>query len=405
MLPVCDQVPVFGTYSRADVSSSLNPPATRTLPFVSTTGTKGPARDVLMRPVAVHFPESRIRRDRRTSGRRHRRRPLPKPGRQPTPRRNPALGTPTCCRSESTSRSPGRRSLPSWCCVVPGGASGDEHSSISEPGGERRPPPGIHVSSGRPRPGRRGRSSATLSGALPPPPPPPNARTRPSLSAIVMPSFPRSLAGLPVVRQATAVVAPGEADAGAVTAVAEADGIRDGRRRSEPPPARRAPPSTSRPMAPAPAPARARARARPRPRPPRARARARPAAPAPAPAPGERASSFEGTSTARESRAAVGSMGTQPGRCRPPASGPGRGRLPASRRSAGRNRLRSTGSCGSLLRSREAAIVGVERGPQLTDRVVEAGPRGPNGDAQGRRDLRQRVPEVVMEHDDRPLFR
>ena len=36
---------------------------------------------------------------------------------------------------------------------------------------------------------------------------------------------------------------------------------------------------------------------------------------------------------------------------------------------------------------------------------MEAGPRGPNGDAQGVGDLRQPVPEVVMEHDDRPLLR
>ena len=47
----------------------------------------------------------------------------------------------------------------------------------------------------------------------------------------------------------------------------------------------------------------------------------------------------------------------------------------------------------------------VERGPQLTDRVVEAGPRGPFGDAQGRRDLRERIPEVVVQDDDRPLLR
>ena len=47
----------------------------------------------------------------------------------------------------------------------------------------------------------------------------------------------------------------------------------------------------------------------------------------------------------------------------------------------------------------------IERGPQLTDRVVEAGPRGPFGDAQGRRDLRERIPQVVVQDDDRPLFR
>ena len=47
----------------------------------------------------------------------------------------------------------------------------------------------------------------------------------------------------------------------------------------------------------------------------------------------------------------------------------------------------------------------VEHGPQLTDRVVEAGPRGPVGDAQGLRDLRERIPQVVVEDDDRPLFR
>ena len=49
--------------------------------------------------------------------------------------------------------------------------------------------------------------------------------------------------------------------------------------------------------------------------------------------------------------------------------------------------------------------VRVERGPQLTDRVVEAGPRGPYGDAQGRRDLRQRIPEVVVQDDDGAVFR
>ena len=47
----------------------------------------------------------------------------------------------------------------------------------------------------------------------------------------------------------------------------------------------------------------------------------------------------------------------------------------------------------------------IERGPQLTDRVVKAGPRGPFRDAQGRRDLGERVPQVVVQHDDRPLFR
>ena len=36
---------------------------------------------------------------------------------------------------------------------------------------------------------------------------------------------------------------------------------------------------------------------------------------------------------------------------------------------------------------------------------MKTGPRGPNGDAQGCRDLRQRIPEVVVEDDDRPLFR
>jgi len=36
---------------------------------------------------------------------------------------------------------------------------------------------------------------------------------------------------------------------------------------------------------------------------------------------------------------------------------------------------------------------------------VEAGPRRPNRDAEAFRDLSQWVPEVVMEHDDRSLFR
>ena len=56
------------------------------------------------------------------------------------------------------------------------------------------------------------------------------------------------------------------------------------------------------------------------------------------------------------------------------------------------------------LGSRDAPF-SVEDGPQLADRVVESGPRSPDGDAQGRRDLRQRVAEVVMEDDDRALFR
>ena len=47
----------------------------------------------------------------------------------------------------------------------------------------------------------------------------------------------------------------------------------------------------------------------------------------------------------------------------------------------------------------------VQHSPQLTDRVVQPGPRGPDGDAQGLRDLRQRVPQVVVQDDDRPLFR
>ena len=55
--------------------------------------------------------------------------------------------------------------------------------------------------------------------------------------------------------------------------------------------------------------------------------------------------------------------------------------------------------------SRGTPVDVVERGPQLTDRVVEAGPRGPFGDAQGRRDLRERIPQVVVQDDDRPLFR
>ena len=63
------------------------------------------------------------------------------------------------------------------------------------------------------------------------------------------------------------------------------------------------------------------------------------------------------------------------------------------------------GSCRSLLGRREGASVTVERGPQLTDRVVEAGPRGPFGNAQGRRDLRERIPQVVVQDDDRPLLR
>jgi hypothetical protein len=36
---------------------------------------------------------------------------------------------------------------------------------------------------------------------------------------------------------------------------------------------------------------------------------------------------------------------------------------------------------------------------------MEPGPRGPYGDAKGRRDLGERIPKVVMEHHDRPLFR
>src|SRR6478752_5502590 len=36
---------------------------------------------------------------------------------------------------------------------------------------------------------------------------------------------------------------------------------------------------------------------------------------------------------------------------------------------------------------------------------MKTGPRGPNGDAKGGRDLRQRVPEVVVEDDDRSLPR
>jgi hypothetical protein len=49
--------------------------------------------------------------------------------------------------------------------------------------------------------------------------------------------------------------------------------------------------------------------------------------------------------------------------------------------------------------------VGIERRPQLADGVMEPGPRGPFGDTQGRRDLRQRIPEVVMQDDHRTLFR
>jgi hypothetical protein len=40
----------------------------------------------------------------------------------------------------------------------------------------------------------------------------------------------------------------------------------------------------------------------------------------------------------------------------------------------------------------------------MTDRVVKAGSRGPNGDPQGGRDLRERIPNVVMEDDHRSLF-
>jgi hypothetical protein len=36
---------------------------------------------------------------------------------------------------------------------------------------------------------------------------------------------------------------------------------------------------------------------------------------------------------------------------------------------------------------------------------MEAGPRGPYGNAQSLRDLRQRIPEVVMEDDDGAVFR
>jgi hypothetical protein len=36
---------------------------------------------------------------------------------------------------------------------------------------------------------------------------------------------------------------------------------------------------------------------------------------------------------------------------------------------------------------------------------MEAGLRSPYGDAEGVRDLRERIPKVVVEHDDRPLFR
>ena len=66
---------------------------------------------------------------------------------------------------------------------------------------------------------------------------------------------------------------------------------------------------------------------------------------------------------------------------------------------------RGFGSCRSLLGRREGAPVMVERGPQLTDRVVESGPRGPFGNAQGLRDLRERIPKVVVQDDDRPLLR
>jgi len=36
---------------------------------------------------------------------------------------------------------------------------------------------------------------------------------------------------------------------------------------------------------------------------------------------------------------------------------------------------------------------------------MKPGPRGPDGNPEGRRDLRQRIPKVVMEHDDRALLR
>ena len=56
-------------------------------------------------------------------------------------------------------------------------------------------------------------------------------------------------------------------------------------------------------------------------------------------------------------------------------------------------------------RTSRGSVLVVERGPQLTDRVMEPGPRGPFGDAQDLRDLRERIPLVVMEDDDRSLFR
>ena len=36
---------------------------------------------------------------------------------------------------------------------------------------------------------------------------------------------------------------------------------------------------------------------------------------------------------------------------------------------------------------------------------MEAGPRGPDGNAKGLRDLRQRIPQVVMEDDDGAVLR
>jgi hypothetical protein len=49
--------------------------------------------------------------------------------------------------------------------------------------------------------------------------------------------------------------------------------------------------------------------------------------------------------------------------------------------------------------------VNVEHGPQLTDRVMKSGPRSPDRNPEGRRDLHERVPKVVVEDDDGPMFR
>ena len=41
----------------------------------------------------------------------------------------------------------------------------------------------------------------------------------------------------------------------------------------------------------------------------------------------------------------------------------------------------------------------------MTNRVVKAGPRGSDGDPEGCRDRRERIPQVVVEDDHRSLFR